>query len=340
MKPLLDFLKKGLSALLLCFFATSCSLRSNQKNVIVTTDACYDDFLALAYLLEKRNIKLEALTVSGIGMSYPKDAAQNLINFLAYAKEPQIPVSFQSNEGLCSFDSAPNALKDEAAHFYGVHLKKSQKEAKNVSCSDLIADRVLRSSEKVTLLCLSPLNDVCEFLINYPYLHNKIDQIIIVGGAIRSFGNIQREFDDHLNTVAKYNIALDPCSAEIVFKTQIPKVLCPLDLTNKLPLTREIYEEYSPKLTTSLGAFVKELMRNVLDLYPNQKLKFSDVAAAVYLTNPSIFETRVMKLSVDNTQGPHFGRVFEDPNGCKVSVMTRVNQNLFYKSFFNSMSKK
>ncbi|MCH9630636.1 MAG: Pyrimidine-specific ribonucleoside hydrolase RihA [Chlamydiia bacterium] len=344
MKLLWDSLKKALSLTILCFSFFSCSKAEikapETKHVVVITDAFFDDFLAISYLLESPYISLDALVVSGIGFCYLDAGIRNLANYLAYVQMPYIPISSTSNTGMCHKGSVPRAWLLDEKKLFGVHLKNSPKKPKQISGSELIAERVLRADSKVTLLCITALNNVAEFLFNYPYLHGKIEKIVIMGGALSVAGNINTEFNGYLNNTAEYNIALDPCSAEVVFQTDIPKVLCPLDVTDTLPLNNQILDEYRSYLTSETGRFVKELMRNVINNYEDVKLMFWDAVAAAYLVEPGMFKTRKLNLVVDTTQGPNFGKTSVNYDGSEVEVCTEINQDLFYKSFFNSMKSK
>ena len=344
MKLLWDFPKKVLSLTFLCLNFVGCAKTETAtpetKHVVVVTDAFFDDFLAISYLLESPYILVDALVVSGIGFCYLDAGAKNLANYLAYVKMPHTPISSLSNTGMCNEGSVPKAWLLDEQNLFGIHLKNSPKGPRQISGSDLIAEKVLRANSKVTLLCITALNNVAEFLLNYPYLHGKIEKIVIMGGAIYVPGNINTKFNGYLNDTAEYNIALDPCSAEVVFNADIPKVLCPLDVTDTLPLNRDIINEYRSYLTSDVGEFVNVLMHNVIKLNEDAKLMFWDAVAAAYLVDPSMFTTRKLNLVVNTTQGPDFGKTSINYDGSEIEVCTGINQDLFYKSFFHSMKSK
>ena len=81
------------------------------------------------------------------------------------------------------------------------------------------------SKNKITLCPTGPLTNIAKAIIKNPDIKNNIDQIILMGGAAMTLGNITPS--------AEFNIYVDPHAANIVFNSGIDIVMLGLDVTHK-----------------------------------------------------------------------------------------------------------
>ena len=88
----------------------------------------------------------------------------------------------------------------------------------------------LREGEKMVLVPTAPLTNIALLLKTFPDAAEKIDKIVLMGGAITG-GNI--------TSTAEFNIWEDPEAAQIVFSSGIPIIMCGLDVTCKCGFNRE-----------------------------------------------------------------------------------------------------
>lgn len=68
---------------------------------------------------------------------------------------------------------------------------------------------------------------------------SNVEMVYIMGGAIDVPGNL---LPDYGNTVAEWNIFIDPTAAKIVLRSGLPVTLVPLDATNCAPLNQAFYD--------------------------------------------------------------------------------------------------
>ena len=92
----------------------------------------------------------------------------------------------------------------------------------------------LPEGEKITLICTAPLTNVALLLKVFPEVKEKIQEILLMGGAVAG-GNVTAS--------AEFNIYEDPESARIVFRSGIPVVMCGLDATERCALTASQVEK-------------------------------------------------------------------------------------------------
>ena len=171
-----------------------------------------------------------------------------------------------------------------------LEVKRTSIEA-NCSAVEMMV-RVLREAkEKVTLVALGPLTNVALLIKSYPeYLH-KIEAISLMGGGI-DHGNITKD--------AEFNIYVDPEAAEIVFSSNLPIIMCGLDVTEQVEVQKEAYEYL--RTVGNAGRVFCELM----DFYVKGGSAFGatgcvmhDPCAIAYLVAPELFTGKKAKVSVE-----------------------------------------
>ena len=60
-----------------------------------------------------------------------------------------------------------------------------------------------------------------------------------MGGALNVMGNVSKDMEPGQDMSAEWNAYWDPIAIERIWQTPIPVVMCPLDITNNVPLTVE-----------------------------------------------------------------------------------------------------
>ena len=99
---------------------------------------------------------------------------------------------------------------------------------------DFIVETLMAEpSGDVTLCPLGPLTNIALALIREPKIAARIKEIVLMGGGFFEGGNV--------TPTAEFNIYVDPHAADIVFKSGIPIVMMPLDVTHKALTTRNAH---------------------------------------------------------------------------------------------------
>src|SRR5690606_12464907 len=92
------------------------------------------------------------------------------------------------------------------------------------------------AAEQITICAMGPLTNVALALIQHPDVARGIRQIVSMGGAFTALG--------HRTPWAEFNIYADPHAADIGFRSGIPIVLLPLDMTFQALFTAEHIERF------------------------------------------------------------------------------------------------
>jgi hypothetical protein len=81
-------------------------------------------------------------------------------------------------------------------------------------------------------LASGPLSNLAYALEKYPtQIADKIEQVWWMGGALRVKGNV---YEPHTDGSAEWNSYWDPAAAGVVWRSNVPLTLVPLDGTNKV----------------------------------------------------------------------------------------------------------
>lgn len=211
--------------------------------VIFDNDGSTDDVVALIYLLTHPGVSVEGVSIAATGEAHGPAGANNMADLCHLLGRSKMPIAYGS-ENSCenSGKPFPDFLRTRMdALFVGKNVPKNPAPVITDSAVELIKNIVEKSNTKITIMATGPLTNIAEFIQQYPALHERIEKIVIMGGAVDVPGNIQALDRESDNVVAEWNLYADPKAAEIVFASKIPVTLVPLDATNQVPMTEDFY---------------------------------------------------------------------------------------------------
>jgi purine nucleosidase len=150
----------------------------------------------------------------------------------------------------------------------------------------------------VTLCPLGPLTNIATAFQRAPDIIEKVQEIVLMGGAYFEVGNI--------TPAAEFNIYVDPEAADIVLKSGARIVMMPLDVTHRALTTAPRVEAFRA-LGTEPGRMVAEwtdfFERFDKEKYGSQGAPLHDPCVIAYLIRPDLFEGRFINVEVE-TQSP------------------------------------
>lgn len=146
----------------------------------------------------------------------------------------------------------------------------------------------------VTLCPLGPLTNIATAFLKAPDIIERVQEIVLMGGAYFEVGNI--------TPAAEFNIYVDPEAAEIVFRSGIPLVVMPLDVTHKALTTRPRIEAFR-NLGTEPGRMVAEwtdfFERFDMHKYGSEGAPLHDPCVIAYLLRPQLFTGRHINVEIE-----------------------------------------
>jgi len=270
------------------------------KKVILDVDPGIDDAMALCAALFDPQLDVVAVTAVG-GNCSPAQATRNVQVIVEQLDPPRWP-----RLGAASLPD--NGLPVDGRHLWGVdglggvdfevaelhHMHPSEK---------VISDQIRAAGEgAVTIIALGPLTNVARAFQRDPELPSLVGEVVMMGGAVSSPGNI--------TPAAEFNIYCDPSSARTVFRSHSTKTLIPLDVTNRVVLSYDLFNQL-PDEGTRVGRFLQRILPPAFRGYRQQfgleGIHVHDMVALSAVTRPELFTTEEMAGDVetngDLTQG-------------------------------------
>jgi inosine-uridine nucleoside N-ribohydrolase len=295
---------------------------------VVDGDGAFDAVKAILYLLAQPDIKVLAITMSGTGIAHCPAAAENVSAVLERIGAPDIPVACGRTTPLAGNNEAPEIWRTATDNLSSVDLPDPRPLA-GVAAPALLAETI-SASDDVVLVALGPLTNVAEAFEADPELVERVEMIYLMGGAVDVQGNVL-----YANPAAEFNIWADPHAAAIVFSTDVPITLVPLDATNAVPVTPYLYEAVAAHRDFSA---VSQFTADYLDATPLiGGLYHWDELAAVIATDESVATIEDRKLAVVEEGGAEAGATIETADGRAVRVALDADRQAFEDHFYEAI---
>jgi purine nucleosidase len=264
------------------------------RKVILDVDPGIDDAIAMSLALPNPDLEVVAVTAVGGNVS-PAQATRNVQAIIEQLDPPRWPRLGAASE--------PDVrLAVDRRNLYGSdglgglnfvvaerqHLLPSEK---------VICDQIRESPHAVTIVALGPLTNIARAFVRDPELPALVGRIIIMGGTVAGPGNI--------TPAAEFNMYCDSAAARAVFRSPSTKTLVPLDTTNRIELSYDLFHQL-PDESTRVGRLLRQLLPPVFRGYRQQfgleGIHVHDTVTLMALLRPDLFTTKSMAGDVE-TQG-------------------------------------
>ncbi|MBM4424219.1 MAG: nucleoside hydrolase [Chloroflexi bacterium] len=187
--------------------------------------------------------------------------------------------------------------------------------------------RTLREArEPVVFLETGPLTALAAALDLAPDIESKIKELVWMGGALNAPGNIDPVIEGGQDVSAEWNVYWDPFSAERIWRTNIPIVMTPLDVTNTMMLNRD----FVLRLAKQRRHPISDLAGLCYSLVMNQVYYMWDVLTTGYIGRPDLYTLKEWETEIVTT-GPSQGRTKVTRGGRKVRAVDSVEKERFFK---------
>ncbi|MDH4056671.1 MAG: nucleoside hydrolase, partial [Gammaproteobacteria bacterium] len=150
---------------------------------------------------------------------------------------------------------------------------------------DFLIETLLRYKVTVTLIPTGPLTNIATAIEREPQILERIEEIVIMGGAMREGGN--------RTPSAEFNIMVDPHAADIVLNCGRPITLLGLDVTHKVLSTRERVAKIAAlknPVAEATAGMLSFFHRYDTKKYGSQGTPLHDPCTVAYLLQPDLFK--------------------------------------------------
>lgn len=297
-----------------------------RQSVIFSHDGGLDDYLCVILLLTMEHIDLRGIIVTPADC-YIEPAVSATRKLLDLMGRSEIPVAASTVRGLNPF---PRALRRTSFQVDNLPILNSKEHIDTPLVDEpgqeFLARLLCDTAEPVTVLETGPLTTLAAALELAPDISTNIRDILWMGGALNVPGNVRPHVDANVDGSAEWNVYWDPIAAYEIWQTDIPIVVCPLDITNTVPLT----SEFMQRLGRNYHFQLSDLAGQCYALVRHQPYYFWDVLTTTYLARPDLFETRDWETELI-PRGPGQGRTMLRAGGRTVTALHSVDVQAFYE---------
>ncbi len=263
-----------------------------RRPVILDVDTGVDDALAIMLALCSAELEVQGiLTVSG-NVHVSRCTANTLI-VLDHLEAPPIPVAAGAAAPLARAAITAAAVHGRdglggvAARFPPSHRPVG------ADAVGFLLEAIGRQPGQLTLIATAPLTNIALAIEKDAQTMRKLRAFVVMGGAIRVPGNV--------GPVSEFNFAADPEAAAIVLAAGLPLTLVPLDVTERVVLTREHLDDVKP--VGRAHSFVQQITATTMALRGThgepEGVVLHDPLAVGVVVDPSLTRREPMALAVE-----------------------------------------
>ena len=184
-----------------------------KRKFFVDTDTASDDAVALLMALEYPDV--EVLGVSIVSGNMPVEQGSINARYTIELCKKEVPVYVGSDKPIVK-------KREHADWFHGpdgmgnMNYPSPEISEDKSDYIEILKSLIEKYPNEITLVTLGPLTNIGKFTTKYPDLFLKLKNIVIMGGASTTVGNV--------TPAAEYNIWCDPEAADTVFKSSHPDI--------------------------------------------------------------------------------------------------------------------
>lgn len=266
----------------------------SPRKIIIDTDPGQDDAVAILLALASP-AEIEVLGITCVAGNVPLAlTSKNARIVCELAGKPDVKVF-----AGCDRPLGRELVTAEHVHgktgLDGPTLPDPQMPLQEQHAVDFIIETLRAEAPgSVTLCPLGPLTNIATALQRAPELAERVQEIVLMGGGYFEGGNI--------TPAAEFNIYVDPQAADIVFRSGIPIVVMPLDVTHKALVTKPRNDAFRA-LGTKVGVAVAEMTdffeRFDKEKYGSEGAPLHDPCVTAYLLRPELFSGRHINVEIE-----------------------------------------
>ncbi len=307
-----------------------------RRKIIIDTDPGQDDAAALMLAFGSPD-EIEVLGICAVAGNVPlRLTSRNARIVCELAGRSDIPV----------YEGADKPLERPlvtAEHVHGktgldgAELDEPTMSIRPQHAVDFIVETLRREEEGTVTLCtLGPLTNIGMALRKAPDIAPRVRELVMMGGGFSEGGNI--------TPAAEFNIFVDPQAADIVFRSGIPIVMMPLDVTHQLMTTKARVTRIAAIGTRPAKVMVDWLEffeRFDVEKYGSDGGPLHDPTVIAYLLKPELFTGRNCNVEIETTSELTMGMTVVD--WWRVSGRTpnaRVMRHVDSDGFFDLLTER
>ncbi len=263
------------------------------RKIIIDTDPGQDD--AVAILLALASAELDVLGITTVAGNVPLPLT---------SKNARVVCELAGREDVRVFAGCdrPMARKLVTAEYVhgksgldGIALPDPTMPLAEGHAVDFLIETLREEAPGTVTLCpIGPLTNVATAFLRAPDIVPRVAEIVLMGGAYFEVGNV--------TPAAEFNIYVDPEAADIVFKSGVPIVVMPLDVTHKVLTTRarvEAFRALGTPVGHAVASWTDFFERFDMAKYGSEGAPLHDPCVIAYLLEPDLFTGRHVNVEIE-----------------------------------------
>lgn len=273
------------------------------RKIILDCDPGHDD--AVAIMMAGKHPSLDLLGITVVAGNQTLD--KTLVNALNVCQciGLDVPVFKGCSKPLVREQITAGSIHGKSGLDGPVFAPLKKKENQQHAV-DFLIETLMASQGDITIVATGPLTNIAMAMRMEPKIVNKIDQIVLMGGAYQ-LGNV--------TPAAEFNIYADPEAAYVVFNSKRPIVMMGLDLTRQAQAYPSIVERIGRRKTKAAKLFYDMMTffnKTQKEIYGWEGAPLHDPTCIAYLIDPTCVETKPMFTEIELRSEKCYGRTICD----------------------------
>lgn len=282
-------------------------MTSGKRRIILDCDPGQDDAVNLLLAIASPDV-FDILGVTAVAGNVPLALGEkNARRIVELSGAADIPVFAGCARPMARTLVTAHHVHGESG-LDGMTLFEPRIELKSRHGVDFIIETLLAAQpSSVTLVPTGPLTNIAMALVKEPRITERIEEIVLMGGAMREGGNITPS--------AEFNIFVDPHAVDIVLRCGRPITMIGLDATHQVLCSK-------PRINKirAIGGPVAEAVYGMLSFYSrHDSAKYGvdgaplhDPCTVAYLLAPSLFAAKPCHVTVETSSSLTIGHTAVD----------------------------
>ncbi len=266
---------------------------TERHRIIIDTDPGQDD--AVAILLALGSPEIEVLGITAVAGNVPLALTEkNARKICELAGKPETKVYAGAIRPMVRPLVTAEQVHGKTG-LDGPALPEPTMPLQEQHAVDFLVETLMREEAGTITLCpLGPLTNIALALVREPRIAGRIKRIVLMGGGFFEGGNT--------TPAAEFNIYVDPHAADVVFRSGVPIVMMPLDVTHKALTTGPRIEAFR-KLGTRPAVATSEMLE-FFERFDEAKYgtdggPLHDPCTIAWLLRPELFKGRECNVVVE-----------------------------------------
>lgn len=303
--------------------------------IFIDCDPGHDDMMAI--MLAAAHPEIEVIGITTVaGNQVGEKTYDNAGRTLTLIDRRDIPVVRGADAPLCR----PLRIAPEihgSSGLDGADLPESRIPEIKESAPAFMARTILANDRKVVLVPTGPLTNIALALRSYPELGDKIERIVLMGGAV---------YDSNITPAAEFNIYVDPEAASAVFESGIPITMIGLDATNKAKMLYdeiELLEKQEGPVARVVGPLMRFFANANREFFGIHGAPIHDALAVATVVDPEIVTGGEYHVAIETQSELTRGRTVADIYGvtgkpANARVALDVDRKRFIEMLFEAIA--